>query len=113
MRLRRRRLIVGVLMSSQMLTGCTSWQVVQVSPRALVDSAHASAIRVQEEGGTPYVLHPLRVSGDSLIGTVEHRPISGPVTQTVRGVPFASVSEMAVKKFSFVTTVLLGAVQKT
>ncbi len=44
------RLICGVLITSQMLTGCTSWQVVPVSPRALVDSAHAETIQVPRRG---------------------------------------------------------------
>lgn len=106
MQLPIRRMILGVLVTSQLLTGCTSWQVVQVSPRALVDSAHASVIRVQEAGGTPYVLHALRLSGDSLIGTVDHRPISGPVIHTVRGVPLAAVHQVAIRKFDTGRTLL-------
>lgn len=102
MLLRHRRLVLGVLVTSQLLTGCTSWQVVSVSPRALVDSAHTSAIRVRGKEGATYVLDAPRMEGDSLVGivtravqayrTTERPPTMGPVVHVERVLPLTAIA---------------------
>ena len=97
MLLRRRRLILGVLITSQILTGCTSWQVVSVSPRALVDSAHVSAVKVREKGGAEYVLEWPRIAGDSLIGTLAtDQPADRRAKRVEHGIPLAVVDQVSV-----------------
>lgn len=107
MPLRRRRAILGVVVMSHLLTGCYSWKVVAVSPRALVDSAHVSAIRVKEQGGTKYVLNAPRVVGDSLMGTVRWVSPAGGMTGlprsvevTPRAIALTAIDHVAVRRTS-------------
>ena len=77
------------LIVTQLLAGCARWQVVSVSPRALVDSAHATVIQVTEKAGAEYVLKAPRLSGDSLFGTVGGN---------LRHVRLAAIDQVAVRK---------------
>jgi len=79
----------AVLIASQLLAACTHWETVSVSPRALVDSAHVTAIQVTEKGGAEYVLNTPQMSGDSLRGRVN---------SSVRHVPLAAIDQVAVRK---------------
>lgn len=109
---RIRGLTCGGLLAAQILTGCMSWHVEQVSPQALLDREHPSVIQVQERGGTKYVLDAPRVEGDSLTGTVGRQPVLGTATHVVRRIPLAAVERVAVRKpdvLATVMSVLLGA----
>ena len=98
MPLRTRHLVFVALATSQILTGCTSWQVVPVSPRALVNSAHAKAVRIQEKGGSKYVLDTPGVTGDSLTGTVWHKTPSVTWERLPSRISLAVVDQVAVRK---------------
>jgi len=87
-----RRLTSVALLAAQLLTGCTSWQVVDVSPRALVDSAHVTRMKVSDKGEARLVLEAPKVSGDSLVG---YSMESG---ATRAGLPLAAVDRVAVRK---------------
>ena len=84
----------AVRIASQLLTACTHWEVVSVSPRALVDSAHATAIQVTEMAGAEYVLNAPRLSGDSLLGTVKSDLRRIPLATEVT-IPFDGVHQCA------------------
>ena len=62
-----RSLTAVALLAAQFLAGCTSWQVVDVSPRALVDSAHVTKLQVWQKGGGMFVIDAPAISGDSLM----------------------------------------------
>lgn len=106
-----RRLILSVLITSHVVTGCSSWQVVSVSPRALVDSAHVSAVKVREKEGAKYVLEWPRIAGDSLIGTLAtDQPADRRVKRLEHGIPLAAVDRVAVHRSNRPGTVVLGVV---
>jgi hypothetical protein len=113
--LRTRRLTTGLLAGLQLLAGCHSWQVVAVSPRALVDSAHAKAIRIEEKRGAKYIIGAPAVVGDSLMGTVlrifpAKRLVGRPrsVETKPRVIPLASIDRVAVRKPSGWRTAMLA-----
>ena len=89
---RIRRVTCVVLVAAQLLTGCTSWHVVDVSPRALVDSAHVTTMQVWEKGGANFVLEAPKVSGDSLTG------YSTKSVSTTRTISLTAVDRVAVRR---------------
>ena len=108
----RRRLTLAVLVGAQLLTGCTHWQVVPVSPKALVDSAHVRLIQIREERGEKYVLEAPTVVGDSLRGIVRRfvpaigmEPRSAVVI--ARTFPLATIDRVAVMRLSGWKTMLV------
>ena len=116
MKPRIRRVPCVVLLVAQFLAGCTSWHVVDVSPRALVDSAHVMKMQVTETGGAKYVINSPRVVGDSLMwmGRVTLRTpansTAGEVAYEVPGMqslPLAAIDRLAVREVSGLKTVLL------
>jgi len=114
MKPRIRRVTCGVLLAAQFLAGCTSWQVVDASPRALVDSAHVTKMQVWEAGGAKFVLDAPVVSGDSLTGRVtQATPANNATGEFAREVvstqstKLASVNRVAVRKVSGLKTVAL------
>jgi len=109
---RSQSFIVGVLLTSQLLAGCTSWQAVQVSPQEFVQKGAPQAIQVWDKSWVNVVLSSPTANGDSLTGTVRGVRTS---------VPWSTVDSVGVKKFSSgktvglvigitAATVLLGAV---
>ena len=100
-----RSLTCVVLLAAQLLTGCTSWQVVEVSPRALVDSAHVTRMQVTERGGAKYIIDTPRLVGDSLTGSAFREDYVNRVTMqsgqrvvAARHVPLAAINQVAVRK---------------
>lgn len=106
---RKRGTICLLLLAAQALTACGQWHVVEVSPKAFVDSLHPSKIRVLEKNGAGYVLHSPAIIGDTLTGMVRGVPIAfaGPVKDVSRRVALTSVDRMAVRKADPVASVLL------
>lgn len=90
-------LIIGCLVLA--LSGCTSWQVVDVSPRALVDSAHVTKMQVWEKSGVTVLFSPA-VSGDSLTGRVTRSvpAKSADGATTLRSIALTAVDRVAVRK---------------
>jgi hypothetical protein len=95
MNINGRQFLAGVLLLAQMASGCTSWRVMQVAPQELLVREHPEAIRVQEKGGSTYVLRNPVIDGDSLMGTLKH---------VSRRIPLATVDAVAVRKFSTLKT---------
>lgn len=100
-----RSLTCVTLLAAQLLTGCTSWQVVDVSPRALVDSAHVTKMQVIETSGAKYVIDAPRLVGDSVTGAAFRVDSVNRRTQqteewvvAVRHVPLAAIDRVAIRK---------------
>ena len=101
---RIRRITCGVLLVSQLLTGCSRWSVASVSPRVLVETEHPQTLRIWEKGGSQYLLDAPRVAGDSLSGTMTRDNIYYPN----HSIPFAAIDYVQVKKADIGKSVLLG-----
>lgn len=84
-------IIAGALLTSQLLAGCTSWQVVPVSPQEFVAKEQPKAIQVWEKSWVNQVITAPTVSGDSLVGTVQGLRTS---------MPWSNIDSVGVKKFS-------------
>jgi hypothetical protein len=105
---RIRSILCGVLLAAQTLTGCASWQVVQVSPRALVDSAHVRTIQVTTKNGEQYVVHTPRVTADLLTGEIERTVAVSPYRPfDPGGLPLAAIQHLAVRQPNVGKTLLL------
>ena len=100
-----RRLTCVALLAAQFLAGCTSWQVVNVSPRALVDSAHVTKMQVTETGGAKVVFHTPRVAGDSLTGNVMTGGEFATSASAVRSISLAAIDRVAISKLNVRSTV--------
>ena len=115
MKLRIRSLTCVALLAAQLVTGCTSWQVMDVSPRALVDDPHIKRIRVLEKGGATIILDAPAVSGDSLMGKVTlWTPAKGAtvgvayIAGTNLSISLAAVDNVAVRKPNSTATIGLA-----
>ena len=93
---RSRSIIGGILLASQLLGGCTSWQVVPVSPLEYVAKEQPKAIQLWDKSWVNQVITAPTVSGDSLVGTVQGLRTS---------MPWSSIDSVGVKKFSSGKTV--------
>ena len=91
----------GVLLLAQVVTACTSWKVLSVSPQELVSRDHPSAIQVREQGGARYVMASPRLEGDSLTGYVK---------RVERRIPMVAIDRVAVRRFNALKTVGLVVV---
>jgi len=110
-----RSLTCVALLAAQFLAGCTSWQVVDVSPRALVDSAHVTKMQVTETGGAKYVIDAPRLVGDSVTGAAFRVDSVNRVTMqsgervvAARHVPLAAIDRVAIRKPSSTNTIGLA-----
>jgi hypothetical protein len=80
-----RSLLAAVLVAQ---SGCSTWQVVDVSPRA-VEGSHE--VRVTRPDGTRVVIASPRIAGDSLVGTRGGHPASAVA------LPLSEVSRLAIR----------------
>jgi hypothetical protein len=76
---RFRRLVACGLMVCYS-TSCMSWQVQGLSPQQVVTGEQPESIRVTRPDSTQVVLTEPKVSGDSLTGLTEGRPMSVPLS---------------------------------
>ena len=111
---RTRSILCGVLLAAQTLTGCASWHVVQVSPRALVDSAHVRAIQGSTTNGKKFVVHAPRVTADSLTGNILRTVGGSTVMSRERneegdpgGLPLSAIQQLAVRQPNVGKTLIL------
>jgi len=114
-----RSLTCVALLAAQLLTGCSTWQVVHVTPRALVDSAHVSTMQVTETSGATYIIDSPRLVGDSLTGAsfrvdvVDLRTMQSRERKVAaRHVPLAAIDRVAIMKSdaTVVIVVIVGVV---
>lgn len=114
MRVPIRGSVFGALIATQVLTGCSRWQVVAVSPRALVDSAHPGVIQIREHGGATYILRSPRVVGDSLAGAttpvMTETPGGLSVVTPHRLVSLSRIDRVAIRKTSVLWTAVTAVV---
>jgi hypothetical protein len=89
-----------LLIASQLLSGCAIWQPTSLTPTTLTEAGSPDKVRITQTDGSTFVVHSPTILADTLSGEVDAKP---------RRIPLATVSEMAVQKFSFVATVMLGA----
>lgn len=101
---RIRRLTCGVLLVSQLLTGCSRWGAASVSPRVLVETEHPQTLKIWDKGGNQFLLDAPRVSGDSLSGIMTRDNIY----YLNHSIPFAAIDYVQVKKADIGKSVLLG-----
>jgi hypothetical protein len=95
--------IVGTLLITAQLSGCTTWRVERVSPAQLVEQEHPSRIRVKRSDGRREVWYRPTVVGDSLQGSSSETR-----SRPDRIVALADVASVSTHHFSAGKTLGLG-----
>ena len=102
---RMRSVTCVTLLATQFLAGCTSWQFVGVSPRALVDSAHVTKMQVTERGGAKYVFQAPRVVDDSLTGSMTTGGEFATSASAKRRISLAAIDRVAISRLNVGATI--------
>lgn len=101
----QRRFIACLLLGTQIVTGCTSWQPTTVRPRELLSGPGVKSIQVRDTSGAVYVLEAPRVVGDSLTGyqwipILNDNLIRTGNRRVERRVALASIDQVGVARFN-------------
>ena len=93
------RSLVAVLLATS-LQGCFSWRVQHVPPAQVFENDPPAQVRITRTDQSQITLSNPRISGDSVVGSVENGPA---------GVPLTDVASLAVRKSDGVATFGLAA----
>jgi hypothetical protein len=105
--LHSRRFTWSALLAGTLLTGCTQWQVQDISPQQLITTEQPHRIRITRPDSSKVILSDPRIVGDTLYGTATDSR-AAPAPQ--QGIPLGDIAHVSIRRGDPLATGVLIAV---